>query len=81
MTTISSVMTRDVEVIRPNESIQRAAQMMKEFDIGALPVCDGKRLLGMITDRDITLRSTADGKIPADVFSFRRDVRADYLLY
>ena len=79
MTTISSVMTRDVEVIRPNESIQRAAQMMKEFDIGALPVCDGKRLLGMITDRDITLRSTADGKLPADVSV--ADVMSEQIIY
>jgi len=65
MTRISEVMTRGVEVIRPNESLQRAAQVMDELNVGALPVCDGKDLVGMITDRDITVRATAAGMEPA----------------
>jgi CBS domain-containing protein len=64
MTRISDVMTRGVEVIRPNESLQRAAQVMDELNVGALPVCDGKDLVGMITDRDITVRATAAGLEP-----------------
>lgn len=59
MQTVSEVMTRNVQAISPQESLQRAAQMMGEMDVGALPVCEGDRLIGMITDRDITIRSTA----------------------
>ena len=66
MPRIAEVMTRDVEVISPNESLQHAAQMMDELNVGALPVCDGKDLVGMITDRDITVRATAVGLRPSD---------------
>jgi CBS domain-containing protein len=61
---ISEVMTRGVEVIRPAETLQRAAQRMDELNVGALPVCDGTSLVGMITDRDITVRATAAGMDP-----------------
>jgi CBS domain-containing protein len=64
MTAISQVMTRDVTVVCPTDSIQHAAQLMSQWNIGVLPVCDGKRLVGMITDRDITVRATAAGKAP-----------------
>jgi CBS domain-containing protein len=64
MQTIQDVMTRDVQTISPEENVQRAAQMMDELNVGALPVCDGNRLVGMITDRDITVRSTAAGQSP-----------------
>ncbi len=66
MQMISQVMTRDVRVIAPHESVQRAAQMMDELNVGALPVCDGERLVGMVTDRDITVRATAAGRAPGD---------------
>jgi CBS domain-containing protein len=66
MPRIAEVMTRDVEVISPDESLQRAAQMMDELNVGALPVCEGKNLVGMITDRDITVRATAIGLRPSD---------------
>src|SRR5512142_450637 len=64
MRKVSEVMTRDVEVIRPVETLQRAAQRMDELNVGALPVCDGQKLVGMITDRDITVRATAVGLDP-----------------
>ena len=64
MRKISEVMTRGVEVIRPAETLQRAAQRMDELNVGALPVCDGVTLVGMITDRDITVRATAAGLDP-----------------
>jgi CBS domain-containing protein len=67
MQTISDVMTCDVAVIGPNDNLQRAAQLMAEWDVGSLPVCDGRRLLGMITDRDITVRATAEGRGPDEV--------------
>lgn len=67
MQKISDVMTRDVRVIGPQESVQRAAQLMDQLNVGALPVCDGRRLVGMITDRDITVRATSAGEAPEGV--------------
>ena len=61
MQKISDFMTRNVQVVRPDESLQRAAQVMDELNVGALPVCDQNGLVGMITDRDITVRATAAG--------------------
>jgi CBS domain-containing protein len=66
MQMVSEIMTRDVRFVSPQENVQRAAQMMDELNVGALPVCDGERLVGMVTDRDITVRSTAAGKAPQD---------------
>ena len=65
MQKISDFMTRNVQVVRPDESLQRAAQVMDELNVGALPVCDSNGLVGMITDRDITIRATAAG-LPAE---------------
>jgi CBS domain-containing protein len=61
---IKEVMTRGVEVVRPDETLQQAAHKMKSIDVGPLPVCDGDRLVGMITDRDIIVRATAEGRDP-----------------
>lgn len=61
MPTVSEVMTAEVEVIAPQETLQRAAQLMDRLNVGSLPVCDGKVLIGMVTDRDITVRGTAAG--------------------
>lgn len=66
MATVSDIMTTDVCVIQPQETLRTAAQRMKELDIGALPVCDGERLLGMLTDRDLTIRGVADGLNPEE---------------
>lgn len=66
MATIREVMTRGVEVINPEASLQSAAQLMDELNVGALPVCEGTELVGMITDRDITIRATAAGMAPAE---------------
>ncbi|MDQ3188313.1 MAG: CBS domain-containing protein [Pseudomonadota bacterium] len=55
-------MTTDVEVVRPEETLRDAARAMADLDVGSLPVCDGKKLIGMITDRDITVRAVAEGK-------------------
>ncbi len=81
MQTIQDVMTRDVQRISPEESVRRAAQLMDEFNVGSIPVVDGNKLVGMITDRDITVRSTAAGQAPestrvGDVMS--TDVRTCY---
>ncbi len=81
MQTIRDVMTPDVQCISPEESVRRAAQMMDEYNVGSIPVVDGDKLVGMITDRDITVRSTAAGQAPestrvGDVMS--TDVRTCY---
>jgi CBS domain-containing protein len=62
---INEVMTREVEVIHPNASVAEAAEKMKTLDVGPLPVCDGTNVQGMITDRDIAIRSTAAGQDPS----------------
>ena len=59
---IRDIMSRDVVLLSPDEPIERAARLMAERDIGALPVGEGDRLTGMITDRDIAVRGIADGK-------------------
>jgi CBS domain-containing protein len=61
---VKDVMTRGVEVVRPSDTLQEAAGRMKDRDVGPLPVCDGDRLVGVITDRDITVRATAEGYDP-----------------
>lgn len=58
---LSEIMTRDVIVIQPDDSLQSAAKMMRDRNIGFLPVCDGDELLGVLSDRDITIRALADG--------------------
>jgi CBS domain-containing protein len=57
-------MTRDVEVVNPEATVEEAAEKMKALNVGPLPVCDGQRLVGMITDRDITVRAVAAGLGP-----------------
>jgi CBS domain-containing protein len=61
---LKDVMTPGVEVIAPEASIYEAAEKMSHLDIGPLPVCDGERLVGMLTDRDITVRAVAAGRDP-----------------
>ena len=63
---ISQVMTPAVKIISPTDSLQSAALLMRENDFGLLPVEDGERLIGMLTDRDITIRAVAEGLSPAE---------------
>ena len=66
MMKVNEVMSRQVEITSPQDSIQRAAQLMARIDSGFLPVGDGDRLVGMITDRDIAIRGVAEGRNPTD---------------
>jgi|ERR1019366_3342925 predicted transcriptional regulator len=66
MTKIADIMTRSIAVVQRDETLQAAAQRMRDMDIGALPVVDGKALAGMVTDRDITVRGVAEGMIPQE---------------
>jgi CBS domain-containing protein len=61
---VSEAMTRDAECTRPDATLQEAADRMNSLDVGSLPVCDNDRLVGMITDRDITIRAVAGGDDP-----------------
>src|SRR5687768_8330516 len=74
---VSEFMTQEVEVITPDQPIREAAQFMLRADAGAMPVSDGDRLIGMVTDRDITVRAVAEGRGPDTPV---RDVMTDEVL-
>ena len=60
------VMTGGADCIGENDTVQRAAEMMRELNVGALPICgEDDRLKGMLTDRDIAVRVIAEGRDPA----------------
>lgn len=61
---VSDVMTRKVCIANPEQSLQQVAQIMAEESVGCLPVGEDDRLVGMITDRDITIRAVAQAKAP-----------------
>ena len=62
---VSEAMTRDVRVASPDDPIEQAARIMQSLDAGVVPVGEGDRLVGMITDRDIAVRGVAAGKGPS----------------
>ena len=62
---LRDIMTRNVEVVSAGASLKDAAKKMKDLDVGLIPVCDGDRLKGVLTDRDITIRSTAEARDPS----------------
>ncbi|WML36654.1 CBS domain-containing protein [Clostridium sp. OS1-26] len=59
---VKDIMTGEVVSLNSTDSVERAAELMKEHNIGAAPVCEGDKVIGIITDRDIALRSVAAGK-------------------
>jgi CBS domain-containing protein len=61
---VSECMSRNVRLCSPDDSLRDVARTMKECDAGALPVGENDRLVGMITDRDIVVRTLANGKGP-----------------
>jgi len=61
---VSECMSRDVRIAAPDNTMQSAAQVMADIDAGFLPVSDGERLIGIITDRDIAIRGVAAGRPP-----------------
>lgn len=78
MKKVSDVMTRDVHLASPDQTIREAAAEMAKADIGSLPVGENDRLIGMITDRDIVLRAVAKGR---DTKTHVRDVMSDHIQY
>jgi len=75
---ISDCMSRNVCITHPDTSLQAAARAMSEIDAGILPVSDGDRLVGMVTDRDIALRGLGKGMGPSATV---RDVMSSQVLY
>ena len=61
---VKDAMTSDVKTATPSVSLTDAAKLMKQEDVGSVPVVDGERLIGMLTDRDIVVRGIADGSDP-----------------
>jgi len=59
---VRDVMSCEVQATTPHATLREAAELMKKLDVGPLPVCDDNRLVGMITDRDITVRAVAEGQ-------------------
>ena len=76
---LKDVMTHNVEVAHVDSSVQEAAKLMKKLDVGSLPVGDGSQLIGMVTDRDITIRATAEGHNPK--LTKVKDVMTSELIY
>jgi CBS domain-containing protein len=58
---LKEIMTSNVEVLHPDDTLQTAARKMRERDIGFLPVVDGDELIGVLTDRDLVMRALATG--------------------
>src|SRR5438094_436414 len=61
---VKDAMTSDVKTATPSQSLTDAAKLMKQEDVGSVPVVDGQRLVGLLTDRDIVVRGIADGSDP-----------------
>ena len=75
---IAECMTADVEIVAPDQPIREAAQFMLRADAGAMPVGEGDKLVGMVTDRDIAVRGVAAGRGPDTPV---RDVMTDEVIY
>ena len=61
---IREIMTPDAQCVRPDETLVDAALLMRQLEVGVLPVCEDEELIGVITDRDITVRAVADARHP-----------------
>ena len=75
---IADIMTTDVRLLAPEDSIQQAACRMRDEGIGSLPVASGDRLVGYVTDRDLVVRGMAAGK---DLSAPIQEVMTERLLY
>jgi CBS domain-containing protein len=76
---LREVMTPSPEIIAPDASVADAAAMMRELNVGALPVCENDTVIGLVTDRDITVRATAEHRNPD--FAFVREVMSPRVVF
>jgi CBS domain-containing protein len=59
---VKDIMTKEIASLNSDDSVERAVQLMKQYDIGSIPVCSQEKVIGIVTDRDIALRSQAEGQ-------------------
>lgn len=59
---VKDIMTKDIASLCSDDSVEKAAQLMSQYDVGSIPVCSGEKVIGIVTDRDIALRSSANGQ-------------------
>lgn len=59
---IKDIMTSQIATVNSEDTVERAAQLMKKHNVGSVPVCEGEKVIGIITDRDIALRSVSNGQ-------------------
>ena len=76
---LKEIMTKEVETVHPENTLREAAQKMRVRDIGFLPVCEGDQFVGVLTDRDIVLRTTAEGMDPNTIIG--RDLMTAPVVY
>lgn len=58
---VREIMSKDIAKVNSYDSVERAAQLMKQYNCGSIPVCTEDKLIGIVTDRDIAVRSVASG--------------------
>jgi CBS domain-containing protein len=61
---VKEIMTRSVETVRPEDSVMDAARKMRDLDVGPMPVAEGEKPVGIVTDRDVAVRVVAEGRDP-----------------
>lgn len=59
---VKDIMSKEIASVETEDSIERAAWLMKQYDVGSIPVCQNNEVIGIVTDRDLALRSTAEGQ-------------------
>lgn len=59
---VRDIMTKDIATLNADDSVEQAAHLMKEHNVGSIPVCSGENVVGIITDRDIAVRTVAEGE-------------------
>lgn len=76
---VSQVMHKGVEWVQPDTPLGEAARIMREADVGAIPIGEDDRLIGMVTDRDLAVRGLANGRDPSRLTV--RDVMSEGIVY
>lgn len=64
---VKDIMTRDVACLKQDDTIEQAAMLMKQYDVGSIPVCNQNMIVGIVTDRDITVRTVAESQDPKNI--------------
>lgn len=59
---VKEIMTKDVASLTPTDTVEQAAQLMSQYNVGSIPVCRNQQIVGIVTDRDVAIRSAAQGE-------------------